>query len=86
MACFLAIVVMTTCTIIFVYYNFFIKSDLLESREHYEQFLLDNGFDLKKVKVLVALIFLNMAPLHHSPFDMLLYSLGRSMLTRTLGA
>jgi len=69
-----------------VYYNFFIKSDLLEAREYYEQFLLDNGFDLNKVKVICALIFLNMAPLHHSPFDMLLHSLGRSMLTRTLKA
>jgi len=32
------------------------------------------------VKILVALIYLNMSPLHHYPFDKMLYSLGRDLL------
>src|SRR3989344_3148139 len=66
------------------YYHFFTKSDLPEAREHYESFLLQNGFDLKKIKVITALIFLNMAALHNGPFDLMLHSLGRNMLHKAL--
>ena len=65
-------------------YHFFVKNDLLEARDHYEQFLIENDFDLKKIKILTALIFLNMSPLHNGPFDILLHSLGRSMLQKVL--
>jgi choline kinase len=68
------------------YYYFFIKSDLIEAKECYEKFLVENGFDLRKVKILTSLIFLNMAPLHHAPFDIMLYCLGRSMLHKVLRA
>ncbi len=43
-------------------------------------FIETNGYDLGKVRLLVALIYLNMSPLHHFPFDKMLYSLGRKML------
>ncbi len=66
------------------YYDYFVKSDLLEVKEHYEQFLLDNNYDLRKIKIITSLIFLNMAPLHNAPFDNLLHGLGRSMLHKSL--
>jgi dTDP-glucose pyrophosphorylase len=44
------------------------------------EFIDNRGYDLGRVKLLVALIYLNMSPLHHYPFDKLLYSLGRQML------
>lgn len=44
------------------------------------EYISSNGYDLKKVKILVALIYLNMSPLHHYPFDKILYSLGRDLL------
>jgi len=44
------------------------------------EYISVNGYDLVKVKILVALIYLNMSPLHHYPFDKLLYSLGRDLL------
>jgi hypothetical protein len=43
-------------------------------------FIVGQGYDLARVKFLVSLIYLNMSPLHHYPFDKLLYSLGRQML------
>ena len=43
-------------------------------------FIVDQGYDLARVRLLVSLIYLNMSPLHHYPFDKLLYSLGRQML------
>jgi hypothetical protein len=47
-------------------------------------YLRQRGYDERKVRILVGLIYLNMAPLHHDPFDRLLYSLGRQTLTREL--
>lgn len=52
------------------------KNYLLQLSEH----ISSNGYDLKKVKILAALIYLNMSPLHHYPFDKMLYSLGRDLL------
>ena len=65
-------------------YDYFIKSDLVDAREKYEEFLLENGFDLKKIKIMTAIIFLNMSPLHQEPFDGMLYHLGRRMLHKSL--
>jgi NDP-sugar pyrophosphorylase family protein len=48
----------------------------------YNNFLTENRFDLRKVKLLVALIYLNMAPLHNYPFDKLLHAFGRQLLFR----
>lgn len=42
-----------------------------------ENFIKEKGFDLIKVRTLVGLIYLNMAPLHHYPFDRILHALGR---------
>ncbi len=67
-----------------VYYNYHIKNDLTEAREEFETFISKQGFDLKKIKIMTALIFLNMSPLHEEPFDKLLYFMGRSMLNRLI--
>jgi len=67
-----------------VYYNFFLKNDLLEAKEEYESFILKNDYDLKKIKMITALIFLNMSPLHNGPFDLMLYFLGKNMLNKLL--
>lgn len=44
------------------------------------EYIIVNGYDLERVKILVALIYLNMSPLHYYPFDKMLYSLGRDLL------
>src|SRR3989338_6577756 len=67
-----------------VYYNFAIKNDLLDAKEEYESFLSRNKFDLRKIKILRALIYLNMSPLHHDPFDLLIYYMGKLMLYKAL--
>lgn len=65
-------------------YKYFIKSDLIEAKEELEQFILKNKYDLAKVRLLAAIIFLNMAPLHNDPFDRLLYHFGRFQLHKAL--
>ncbi len=67
-----------------IYYNYFIKNDLLESKEIFENFVKKEGYDLEKVKTITAIIFLNMSPLHNDPFDHMLYFMGKTMLHRVL--
>jgi hypothetical protein len=58
------------------------EGDAYEARFH--TFIEEQGYSLETVKLLVPIIFLNMAPLHHYPFDKLLFALGCSTLQREL--
>ncbi|MFH0815001.1 MAG: NTP transferase domain-containing protein [Candidatus Falkowbacteria bacterium] len=67
-----------------VYYNYHLKNDLIEAKDEYEAFINKNGFDLKKIKTITAIIFLNMSPLHKEPFNLMLYFMGKSMLYKVI--
>lgn len=67
-----------------VYYNFYLTNELVEAKNEYESFILRNSYDLRKIKLLAALIFLNMSPMHNHPFDLMLYYLGKNTLNRLL--
>ena len=47
-------------------------------------FLKMNNFSKKKVNILTALIFLNIAGLHHYPYSIFLYYLGKLSLRKAL--
>ena len=49
-----------------------------------ENYINKYGYDLKKVKILVGIIYLNMAALHHTPFDKLLFHFSRLSLFEEL--
>ena len=49
-------------------------------------FLKKNKLSVLKVKLLTSLIFLNIATLHHQPYSIFLYFLGKDMLNKTLNA
>ena len=57
---------------------------LVDCEELFYQYLLKNKFDIKKVKLLRAIIWLNMSPLHHHPFDLFLFYFGKYNLYNTL--
>lgn len=61
-------------------FDFNRKQILVECEREFYKWLEDEGFDAKKVKILTALIYLNIAALHHDPYSLLLYALGKSML------
>ena len=42
------------------------------------------NYDFSKVRILTALIYLNIAPLHHKPYNNLLFALGKQMLYREI--
>ena len=57
---------------------------LVECEHILFEWLRDNNYDTKKVELLRAIIWLNMSPLHHHPFDLFLYYLGKLQLFRIL--
>jgi hypothetical protein len=61
-------------------YDFCRKEILVECQNNFSNWLKFSGYDEKKVIVLTALIFLNIAALHHDPYALLLYALGKKML------
>ena len=65
-----------------IHYDFHRKQILVECEKFFEAWLADHGYDVKKVRVLTALIYLNIAALHHYPYSLLLYTLGKSMLSK----
>lgn len=63
-----------------IFYDFHRKQILVECERHFGSWLESHSYDRKKVWVLTALIYLNIAALHHHPYSLLLYALGKSML------
>ncbi|WP_293749407.1 phosphotransferase [uncultured Paraglaciecola sp.] len=63
-----------------VHMDFLRKHSLVKCEKLFETWLINNGYDYKKVKLLTALIFLNIAALHHYPYSLLLFYLGKQML------
>lgn len=56
------------------------KDRLVESQKLYLRLLSQLGYDVKKVKILTALIWLNMASLHQHPFNLFLFYFGKMKL------
>jgi hypothetical protein len=50
---------------------------LVECESFLLSYLQKKGVDVKKIKLLRAIIWLNMSPLHHHPFDLFLYYFGK---------
>ena len=60
------------------------KENLIQCQKILFEFLRKNKYDEKKVKILTALIWLNMSPLHHHPFDLFLFYFGKLNLWREI--
>ena len=60
------------------------NSTLLRCKELLHNFIINNGYDLNKVKLLSSIIWINMAPLHEYPFNNFLFNFGKYNLYKTL--
>ncbi len=65
-------------------YDFHRKQMLVACEQAFEAWLREQGFDAHRVRLITALIFLNIAALHHHPYSLLLYALGKDMLADAL--
>lgn len=54
------------------------------AKKKFEEFVIKNNYDFKKIKLITSLIFLNMSPLHNDPFNFLLHFLGKLELNKIL--
>jgi aminoglycoside phosphotransferase (APT) family kinase protein len=61
-------------------FDFHRKQKLVQCEVLFDSWLDSRGYDKKKVRVLTALIYLNIAALHHDPYGLLLFALGKTML------
>ena len=60
------------------------NSTLVQCTTILHNFITKNGYDLKKVKTLTGLIWINMAPLHEYPFNKFLFNYGKITLWQTI--
>ena len=67
-----------------VKYDLHRSDNLTNCRELFHKLLQQNGFDLKRVKILTSLIWLNMSPLHETYMSRLLYYMGKLNLYRAI--
>ena len=61
-------------------YEFKRKDILIDCEKLFYKWCLQNNYEVEKIKILTAIIFLNIASLHHYPYCLLLYGLGTDML------
>jgi UTP-glucose-1-phosphate uridylyltransferase len=59
-------------------------SELNRARKIFKDYLISKGLDTTKVDILTGLVYLNMSPMHHEPFDHFIYNLGRLTLYKAL--
>lgn len=67
-----------------VIFDFSTSNNLADAKNIIEKYFFKKKFNVNKIKILSSLIYLNMAPLHSSPFSELLYFLGISKLSENL--
>lgn len=67
-----------------IHYELYRKQSLVECERYFSEWCRQNQFDYARVKILAALIFVNIACLHHYPYSLLLYALGKHLLATSL--
>jgi thiamine kinase-like enzyme len=63
-----------------VVFTYFKLKNLTDFQSIYENWLISNGFDISKVRIITGLIFLNMSPLHDKKFSKMLWFKSIEML------
>lgn len=63
-------------------YDFHRKQSLVECEQVFSMWIEDNGYDIRKTRILTGLIYLNIAALHHYPYSLFLYGLGKKILNK----
>lgn len=58
-------------------FDFYRKNTSVELEKRFKSFVIEEGYDYNKVQYLTYLIFLNIASMHHYPYGLLLFHLGK---------
>jgi len=57
-----------------------------EYEKIFQEYLISKNIDIEKINLLTGIIFLNMAPLHHEPFNFILFALGTQMIHNNINS
>lgn len=60
------------------------KDTHVEMQTELNNFILQQNLSKQKIDILTSVIWINMSPLHHHPFDLFLYNYGRYFLWRAI--
>ena len=63
-----------------VHYDFLRKQNLVDCENYFKKWIEIQGYNYKRVQLMTALIYLNIAPLHHYPYSLFLYAIGKKMV------
>lgn len=66
-----------------ILFDFHRKQILVDCEIYLNNWLNSNCYDVKKVWTLTAIVYLNIAALHHYPYSLLLFALGKSLLLKS---
>ncbi|MEX1098717.1 MAG: phosphotransferase, partial [Planctomycetales bacterium] len=67
-----------------IFVDFAVRFTSADHQRILAEYVAARRLDLERIRLLSALIYLNMAPLHHPPFDEALYALGTKLLADEL--
>lgn len=67
-----------------IYFDFAQRYHYKHFIKIFQNFILSRNLNIKKIRIIVGLIYLNMSPLHHAPFDKMLFQLGKLTLEKEL--
>jgi hypothetical protein len=67
-----------------VEFDFLRKQNLVDCENSFRDFISANKYDYKKVRMLTYLVYLNIAALHHYPYSLFLFYLGKSGIAKLL--
>ena len=63
-----------------IQFDFLRKNSYLTYEKYLKGYIIQEGYDWTKTQMITAMIFINIAPLHHDPYCHLLFNLGRFLL------
>jgi hypothetical protein len=67
-----------------ILFKFDRKKILKKCEKRFNHWCMQHDFPLKKIRTLTALIYINIAALHHYPYSLFLYAIGKYMLKKEL--
>jgi NDP-sugar pyrophosphorylase family protein len=67
-----------------IVYKFKRKKILKEVESQFRTWCINKNYSFSKIKILTAIIFLNIASLHHYPYSLFLFALGKDMLKKEI--
>ena len=61
-----------------------LPEELVSAKKILNEFIEEKNLDMAKIEIMTSLIYLNMSPMHHAPFNHFIYNFGKLSLYNAL--